>query len=279
MNIKKILLFINFSAIAVILTAQVKAFSDCENMKNSANFAFQNGESITLEANYKWGLVNTGVGEAMLKLSKEDYNNQIHFVSTVNIKTYAFFDAFFKVRDHFQSKFNAENMKPSYFYQDTHEGKYTKKSTMNFDWKNNNLSGKKQRKKSPEREYSIELKGCTFDFISFIYFLRNMDFNSISTNSNLLVTFALDDILKTLNVRYVGTKTIKTNAGKFNALEIIVQLLESDTFASEPEMSLFISNDKNHIPLYAEMPLRIGKVYISLSDFKNLKYPVTSKIK
>jgi hypothetical protein len=279
MNIKKILLLTGLSVITLISTAQVTSFSDCENMKNPANFAFQNGESITLEANYKWGLVNTSVGEATLKLSKEDYNNQIHFVSSVNIKTYGFFDAFFKVRDYFQSKFNAENMKPSYFYQDTHEGKYTKKSTMNFDWNNNNLSGKKQRKKSPEREYSIELKGCTFDFISFIYFLRNMDFNSINANSNLLVTFALDDILKTMNVRCAGTKTVKTKAGKFNAIEIIVQLLENDTFASEPEMSLFISNDKNHIPLYAEMPLRIGKVYISLTNFNNLKYPVTSKIK
>ncbi|MDR1552211.1 MAG: DUF3108 domain-containing protein [Prevotellaceae bacterium] len=279
MNTKKILLLISLLTVNAVLSAQVTSFNDCENMKNPANFAFQNGEAITLEANYKWGLVNTAVGEAVLKLSKEDYNNQIHFVSSVNIRTYGFFDAFFKVRDHFISKFNAENMKPSYFYQDTHEGKYTKKSTMHFDWKNNKLSGKKQRKKSPEREYSIDLKGCTFDFISFLYFLRNMDFNSINANSNLLVTFALDDILKTLNVRYAGTKTIKTKAGKFNAIEIIVQLLENDTFASEPEMSLFLSNDKNHIPLYAEMPLRIGKVYISLSNFNNLKYPVTSKLK
>jgi hypothetical protein len=65
--------------------------------------------------------------------------------------------------------------------------------------------------------------------------------------------------------------------GKFNAIEIIVQLTENDTFASEPEMSLFLSDDKNHIPLYAEMPLKIGKVYISLSEYSNLKYPVTGK--
>ncbi|MDR1348987.1 MAG: DUF3108 domain-containing protein [Prevotellaceae bacterium] len=276
---KKTLLIIRLLTVNIILSAQVTSFSDCENMKNSASFAFQNGESITLVANYKWGLVNTSVGEAVLKLSKEDYNSQIHFVASVNIRTYGFFDAFFKVRDSFTSKFNADNMKPSYFYQDTREGKYTKKSTMHFDWKNNILSGKKQRKKSPEREYSIALQGCTFDFMSFIYFLRNMDFNSIATDSNLMVTFALDDIFKTMNVRYVGTSSIKTKAGKFSAIEIVVQLLENDTFASEPEMSLFISNDKNHIPLYAEMPLRIGKVYISLNDFSNLKYPVTSKIK
>ncbi|MDR0420918.1 MAG: DUF3108 domain-containing protein [Prevotellaceae bacterium] len=275
---KKILLLIYLLTIDVILLAQITSFSDCENVKNSANFAFQNGETITLVANYKWGLVNTSVGEAVLKLSKEDYNNQIHFVASVSIKTYGFFDAFFKVRDYFVSKFNADNMKPSYFSQNTHEGKYTKKSTMYFDWENNNLSGKKQRKKSPEREYSIALNGCMFDFISFIYFLRNMDFNSIKTGSDFLVTFALDDILKTLNVRYVGTTTIKTRAGKFNAIEIVVQLLENDTFASEPEMSLYLSNDKNHIPLYAEMPLRIGKVYISFDNSTNMKYPVTSKL-
>ncbi|MDR3287203.1 MAG: DUF3108 domain-containing protein [Prevotellaceae bacterium] len=277
MKAKKILLSLNLLIVATTISAQITSFDDCENTGNPANFAFQNGESITLEANYKWGLVNTNVGEATLKLSKEDYNNHIHFVSSVNIKTYSFFDAFFKVRDYFVSKFSAENMKPSYFYQDTHEGKYTKKSTMNFDWNQKKLSGTKQRKKAPEKEYTINLNGCTFDIISFLYFLRNIDFGAVKLNSDLKVTFALDDILKTLNVSYKGTKKIKTKAGKFNSIEISVQLLENETFASEPEMLLYISNDKNHIPLYAEMPLRIGRVCISLADYSNLKYPVTSK--
>ncbi|MDR3226187.1 MAG: DUF3108 domain-containing protein [Prevotellaceae bacterium] len=277
MRTKKKLLSLILLIVTATMSAQITSFDDCENTGNPANFAFQNGESITLEANYKWGLVNTTVGEATFKLSKEDYNNHIHFVSSVNIKTYSFFDAFFKVRDYFLSKFSAENMKPSYFYQDTHEGKYTKKSTMNFDWNQKKLSGTKQRKKDPEKEYTINLNGCTFDIISFVYFLRNIDFGAVKPNSDMKVTFALDNILKVLNVRYMGTKKIKTKAGKFNSIEIAVQLLENETFASEPEMLLYISNDKNHIPLYAEMPLRIGRVCISLANFNNLKYPVTSK--
>ncbi|MDR1984331.1 MAG: DUF3108 domain-containing protein [Prevotellaceae bacterium] len=276
MRTGKILLLLHLLTITTILSAQVASFNDCENMKNSANFAFQNGESITLVANYKWGLVNTSVGEAVLKLSKEDYNNHIHFVASVNIKTYSFFDAFFKVRDTFISKFSAENMKPSYFYQDTHEGKYTKKSTMHFDWNQKKLTGKKQRKKAPEKDFSVDLQGCMFDFISFLYFLRNIDFGSLKTNSDLMVTFAFDDYKKDLNVRYMGIKKIKTKAGKFNSIEVAVQLLENETFASEPEMFLYLSNDKNHLPLYAEMPLRIGRVRISLSEFNNLKYPVVS---
>jgi hypothetical protein len=263
--------------ISMLAIAQVTSFNDCENSGNPANFAFQNGEVITLVANFKWGLVNTSVGEAVLKLSKEDYNNHIHFVSIVNIKTYGFFDNFFKVRDYFITKFSAENMRPAYFYQDTREGKYTKKSTLHFDWANKKLSGTSQRKTAPERSFTADLQGCTFDFMSFMYYIRNIDFSAIKINSDLKVTFALDDVQKTLNVQYRGTKKIKTKAGKFDAIEIMVQLLENETFASQPEMALYLSNDKNHIPLYADMPLKIGSVRISLSEYSNLKFPVTSK--
>ena len=277
MKIKQILLTVSFLMTYTLVTAQVTSFNDCNNVGNPANFAFQNGESITLVANFKWGLVNTSVGEAVLKLSKEDYNNQIHFVAIVNIKTYGFFDNFFKVRDQFISKFNAENMRPSYFYQDTREGKYTKKSTLNFDWSDKKLVGTSQRKTAPERSFSTDLHECTFDFISFLYYLRNIDFNTIKVNSDLKVTFALDDVIKTLNVKYNGKKKIKTKAGKFNAIEVMVQLLENETFATQPEMALYISDDKNHLPLYVEMPLKIGSVRISLAEYSNLKFPVTSK--
>lgn len=275
-TIKKILT-LSLLMISAIMSAQVTSFDDCDNSGNPANFAFQNGESITLVANYKWGLVNTSIGEAVLKLSKEDYNDHIHFVSVVNIKTYSFFDNFFKVRDYFVSKFSAENMRPSYFHQDTREGKYTKTGTLYFDWTNKKLSGTCQRKTAPERAFTSDLQGCTFDFMSFIYYLRNIDFDAIKVNSDLKVTFALDDVQKTLNVKYKGAKKIKTRAGKFNAIEVVVQLIENETFASKPEMSLFLSNDKNHIPLYAEMPLKIGGVRISLSEYSYLKFPVTSK--
>ena len=277
MRTKKILISFSLLVISVFATAQVTSFDDCDNMGNPANFAFQNGELITLVANYKWGLVNTSVGEAVLKLSKEDYNNHIHFVSIVNIKTYSFFDNFFKVRDRFVTKFSAENMRPAYFDQDTREGKYTKKCTMYFDWAAKKLSGTKQRKTAPERSFIVDLQGCTFDFISFLYYLRNINFSALKINSDLNVTFALDDVFKTLNVRYNGTKKISTKAGKFDAIEVVVQLMENETFASQPEMFLYLSNDKNHIPLFAEMPLRIGYVRISLSEYSNLKYPVTSK--
>ena len=277
MKAKKILISLSLLMISALAIAQVTSFNDCDNVGNPANFAFQNGESITLVANYKWGLVNTSVGEAVLKLSKEDYNNHIHFVASVNIKTYGFFDNFFKVRDIFVSKFSAETMRPSYFFQDTHEGKYTKKSTLYFDWTTKKLSGTKQRKTDPEKSISANLQGCTFDFISFLYYLRNIDFSAIKANSNLKVTFALDDVQKTLNVKYKGNKKIKTKAGKFDAIEVVVQLIENETFATQPEMALYLSNDKNHIPLYAEMPLKIGGVRISLQHYTNLKFPVTSK--
>ena len=95
------------------------------------------GESLTYVVNYKWGAINTDVGEAVTSLSYIDTLGLFH--SVITGRTYKFYDIIFKVREHFESKFFDDPIKPHYFYRKTQEGKYRIKNTFHFE-KDTNLA-------------------------------------------------------------------------------------------------------------------------------------------
>ncbi|MFY8047100.1 MAG: DUF3108 domain-containing protein [Chitinophagaceae bacterium] len=43
-------------------------------------------------------------------------------------------------------------------------------------------------------------------------------------------------------------------------------------------MNIWISDDRNHIPLRVESPITVGSVKVDMMGFNNLRYPLTSKV-
>jgi hypothetical protein len=80
-------------------------------------------------------------------------------------------------------------------------------------------------------------------------------------------------------IRYVGKETIKTKYGKFNALKIKPLLLKGQIFEGGENMTVWITDDANHIPVRVESPLVVGKVKIDMMSHENLRHPLTSLIR
>lgn len=43
-------------------------------------------------------------------------------------------------------------------------------------------------------------------------------------------------------------------------------------------MTVWVSDDKNHVPLRIESPISVGSVKIDMIGYRNLRYPLTSLI-
>jgi Protein of unknown function (DUF3108). len=67
--------------------------------------------------------------------------------------------------------------------------------------------------------------------------------------------------------------------GTFKTMKFAVKLVAGSVFTGEEEMIIYVSDDQNKIPLLFEAPILVGKVSGRLSAYKNLKYPLYSKIK
>lgn len=242
----------------------------------NVDLPFVEGESLTYVVNYKWGAINTDVGEAVTSLSRSDSL----FHSIITGKTYKFYDIIFKVREHFESKFYADGIKPHFFFRNTHEGKYRIKNTFHFQKDTNLINAVIQKYDRTPVDTLLTGTGDTYDIPSLFYKVRTIDFDSIAIGEKQPISFAIDDDVYNFYYIFVGKEVKKIKGlGTFNTLKFNVRLVAGSVFTGKDEMTIWVTDDQNKVPLLFESPIIVGKVQGRLTEFQNLKAPLTSKIK
>lgn len=262
-----------FILIAVMLSLTVVGF--CNEVEDEV--PFKDGESLTYIMSYRWGAVNSSIGEAVTNLS---YSDGI-FHSVITGYTYKFYDMFFKVREHFESKFTEYPIRSSYFYRDSQEGKYRMRNTFNFANDTSRvIKAKIQRYEQTPKDTLLVGTGNSYDLVSLFYKVRSIDFDTVAVSVKQPISFVLDDQVYNFYYVYAGKQIKKIKGvGKFNTMLFRVKLVAGSVFTGEQEMLVWITDDKNKVPLLFESPIIVGTVYGKISKFSNLKYPLTSKIK
>ncbi len=254
---------------------------DCPPVRNipESELAFKAGEYLKYVAKYKWGSINSEIGEAEVSLALGGSTPQPWFHAKVVGKTYKFYDIFFKVRDYYESKFYVSNTRPFYFHRDISEGKYKMKNTYNF-LPNNNIVAKIERINREVRDTVLKGKPCTFDLLTLFYFARNLEFGDDIIGKEMPISFAIDDEIYNLYYRFLGREVKKVyGSGVYRTLKFAARVVAGEVFTGEEEMLIWVSDDKNKVPVYFESPIIVGTVSGSLTKFSGLKYPMSSKIK
>ncbi len=237
---------------------------------------FKDGEKLTYVLSYTWGGVNTDVGEGTATLTYNDgeYN------ALVKGSTYKFYDFFFKVREHFESNFNEKSLRPSSFYRLSQEGKYKMMNDYKFDNDTYKIYAQTKRKEAPVKDSVLQGTANTFDLVTLYYVCRNIDFSTVAVDQKQPISFAIDREIYNLYFVYKGEEIKKMKkVGTFKTLKFAIRLVAGEIFTGEDELFVWISNDKNKIPLWFESKVLVGTVYGRLKKWENLKYPLESKIK
>jgi hypothetical protein len=63
---------------------------------------------------------------------------------------------------------------------------------------------------------------------------------------------------------------------KFNAIKFKPLLVKGTLFEGGEKMTVWVSDDANHIPLRIESPIVVGSVKVDMMGYKNLRYPLNS---
>jgi hypothetical protein len=266
-----------FSAIFLLLfsyTTGVAQDELCGVNIEEPDLAFNNSEILTYAASYSWGPIFMDVGEVTLKLNKT-VDDSTEFHMTAEAKTYKFYDNFFRVRDFYEAKFSFPNIRSIYFHRNINEGSYSIKNTYKFDWENHKIDAVIEKKQNV-RNLELKLNDCTLDVITYFYYLRNLDFSNAYPNKVYTLSIALDDDIYNIKCRFLGKekKKIKALKAKVNCLKFAVEVIAGSVFKGDEKIILWISDDKNHVPLELESPIIVGKVKGRLMRHENLKYPL-----
>ena len=229
--------------------------------------AYQKGE--VLEYNIHYGLINAGKIVMKVENNYVGLFNQklLQFSSTGT--TYTGWDLFYKVRDYYASYIDTNSLFPVYSIRNIDEGGYISNEYVIY---------KRDRGIVNCNNIDQKIPRDIFDILSAFYYARCFDFNKIPLNTEIRFNTFFEKELFKIGIIYEGKTLVKTKLGTFNCLIIRPTLVQGRVFKGQKDMTLFVSDDKNHVPIRIETAIFVGYVQSDLVKFQNLKYPLTSRI-
>ncbi|PKP18286.1 MAG: DUF3108 domain-containing protein [Bacteroidetes bacterium HGW-Bacteroidetes-22] len=241
-------------------------------MAQPVNHTFVAGEELTFRLYYDAWLadVTAGYGTVTVQKKPEIQGGRPVYHIVGEGKSKGMFNLFFKVKDRFETWVDTASLLPCKFTRSTREGGYRKDDVVIFDQRAGTATSSTKKKK---------IRPGTHDIISAVFFARNLDISHVREGDILPVPFFLDDSVYTSAVKYLGRDTITIESGRFSCLKFKPMVATGAVFSDPYPMVLYVSDDRNHVPLLAESAIVVGKVKMELTNFKGLRYPMTSKIR
>lgn len=242
-----------------------------------SNNSFAKGEELNYRVNY--GIFS--IGEAKIEIS-----NRLHKVNyrdsyklDVYGKTKGFTGWVVDVDDQWGVYLDTASLLPHVSYRNIKEGKYRKNEIVRFDHRTKNieikvLDQKKGGYKDPEYfhypiipDRDIQVR----DILGGYLYLRTLDFKKINPGDTVILSGFFEDTFYDLQMTFRGRETIKTKAGKFNAIKLTPVVPENELFNGKDSVVAWFSDDDNKIPLRIEAKMFIGSVFIELTDYKGIR--------
>lgn len=209
-------------------------------------------------------------GEATLKVDEDVVNGKPVYHIIGKGKTTGAIRWFFKVKDRYESYIDKDKLIPYKFVRDINEGGHTKNIEIEFDQDNNkaHVYNKKHNKRKV-----VETKPNVQDMVSTFYYLRdNMDMSSLKVGDEVKTDMFFDEENYGFKIKYLGKETVRTKFGKIKCLKFRPYVMAGRVFKEEESLTLWVSADKNKIPIRIKADLAVGSLRADLDAFKGLKH-------
>lgn len=229
----------------------------------------------TFEFRVHYGFITAG--EAKVELFEQLYlvNNKICFKATCTGRSSGTFDLGLRIRDTWTTYFDTATKVSQKSTRHIEEGNYRIDEVVQFQYANNKaiVDWEKKKGKRGHNEYEIAV-GDLQDIVSGVYFLRSLDYANFKTGDIIKVNAFLEDKLYDFKIKYKGKEKIDTEFGEINAIKLAPIMPENGLFEGENSIRLYLSDDRNRLPLSIEADMFVGAVKVDLKKYSNLKYPI-----
>lgn len=254
--------------IFVCLVFLLSAFAPQQGEKEAQPIApFKDGEWFEFRIHY--GIFNASY--ASLSLQKERLGGKEVFHAKGYGYTTGLARWFFKVEDHYETYFDAQNGRPYKFIRNIDEGGYTKNLEILFD--HNKLMAQINDKKKKE-QFEVPFENNAQDLLSCFYYLRHFyPENEIAENESFSINMFFDQENYVFQLKFLGREAIDTKFGKVPCLKFRPIVQSGRVFKEQESVTLWVSDDKNKIPMRIQADILVGSIKADLENFKNLKYP------
>ncbi len=228
------------------------------------NEAFKKGEILVFRVHY--GFIDAG--EAVLEVKDEEKflgPNRVYHISGKGQSKGAF-DWFFKVRDLYETYIDEQAIVPWVFTRRVDEGGYRFNQNYIFNPYKNTVR---------DRDTVISTPPGIQDMLSAFYYARCIDYSSFKEGDVLSMSGFVDGKVVPLKIRYIGKEILETDLGKFHCLKFRPVVITGRIFKHEEDLNVWVTEDKNHIPIRAEAEILVGSIKMDLTGYSGLTNPVS----
>ncbi|MBC7425151.1 MAG: DUF3108 domain-containing protein [Bacteroidia bacterium] len=277
MNIKhnlKTLLFAFFPVIAalssIVVLSSFRNHTSIEmptdfTYRKMVNNAFTYGEKLNYRVHY--GFINAANIEMEVYGSVEEVYEHKTFHIRAEGKTIKTFDWAYKVRDKFDTYIDQDALCPIKFTKTVREDNYYDTDLVAFKHEKKKLFGSKGVLDMPE---------YTQDVISALYYARTLDLAKAKKGDTYPIDVYLDNKIYNLKFKYDGKETIKTDIGSVKCYKLLPALIVDRVFKNENDMTIWISEDDNKIPIRIKADIAVGSIKVDITKYSGLKSSFTS---
>ncbi|MCG2420109.1 DUF3108 domain-containing protein [Aequorivita sp. F47161] len=249
---RKLLAVLFLFGTIISLSAQNRSYGDGEYFKFRVHYGFVTAGYATLN-----------VKSASIK-DKEVFHVR-GYGETVGLSKW-----FFKVEDDYQSYIDKEKDIPYRFIRKIDEGGYTKDIEIDF----NHTSKKATVYDKKNNETSVfTFPKDTQDMISAFYYLRNqLNTENIKAGDVVEMNMFFDKENYKFRLKFLGKEILDTNFGRVRTLIFRPYVQSGRVFKEKESLTVWISDDKNKIPLLVKADLAVGSLKATLTEFKGLQH-------
>ncbi len=235
-----------------------------KDLPEKANSAFSTGEVLNYRLHY--GIIDAGVATLEVKPEIKTIGGREVFHIVGNGYSKGSFDWFFKVRDRYETYIDKKSLVPWLFIRRCDEGGYI----TNQDYVFNHFSNKVDVGKGEK----ISVPASTQDMISAFYAARNFDFSNVKEGDIFSIPCIVDKEMWDCKIKFICKETINSDLGKVRCLKFRPIVQKGRIFKKEEDLNVWITDDKNHIPIRAQAKIMFGSVKMDLSSVSNLANPI-----
>lgn len=233
------------------------------------NISFGDGEHLYFKVYYNMGRIWVGAGEANFDVKTEQLNGRSVYHIVGDGKTLKSYEWFYKVRDRYETYIDVQTMLPAKFIRNVNEGGFKIYNNVAF---NQNVG------QAVSTNGIFKVPKCVQDVLSAIYYARNIDYNKYKPGATIPFSMFLDDQVYNLYIRYIGKEQVKTRYGTFNTIRIVPLLIEGTIFKGGEKMSVWVTDDNNHLPVRVDSPILVGSIKVDLMGYDKIRNAMTALV-
>ncbi len=200
-------------------------------------------------------------GKATLIAEREKLNKQQTIHYRMRGRTTGIVDKIYEVNDIYESWVDPVTSLPVKSIRNVKEQKYRFYDEITYDHKHDSLFSQKKG--------ALKVPDNINDLISVFFYIRQHKyFEDLLAGRNIQIPVFHGDDLFMMQLKYRGTETIDTEIGRKECYVVSPQVPKGKLLKGSEDLKIYITKDKNRLPIYAEFELVLGALKCELTSYR-----------